>query len=211
MKKNLVFGSLVFVILMFAANSLAGTSSIPNTFVSGQIATAAGVNENFNAVKTAIDDNANNITSNSNNINAKKTSIVKDSTGTIIGTLIGVDKYGILTLMSSKGYLFRVNKDGNLYWYQGSTNYDSADCQGNPYLEAAQSVDWNGVDYLYVPKATAPSFLRMYSNKYLNGSVFCANGGATSPVWRYLAQPNDPDITGVPNSNVSMPITIEFQ
>lgn len=48
---------IVLAVLAYPAYLLAGTVTIPNTFVSGQPAIAAAVNANFTAVKTAVDDN----------------------------------------------------------------------------------------------------------------------------------------------------------
>jgi hypothetical protein len=47
----------VTVIFAFAGVANAGSLNVPNVFVSGEAARAAEVNENFNAVKTEVDDN----------------------------------------------------------------------------------------------------------------------------------------------------------
>ena len=210
MNKNIILVNGVFVLSMYTVTSLAGTVTIPNTFVSGQIARASSINNNFNAIAEAVDDNANNITDNTNNIAAKRIGIVKDSNGSIIGTLLGIDSFGTLTLISSKGYMFRVNQDGNLYWRPSSIEYDSADCAGNPYIDTVQSVDWDGVNYLYVQKGTATTYINTFSYKYSIGST-CNNYGTSNFHYKYLAKPNDPGVTGVNNSSINMPITIDFQ
>lgn len=48
----------ILAILILAVPAYAGTLSIPNTFVSGTSAKASEVNENFDAIDVAVDDNA---------------------------------------------------------------------------------------------------------------------------------------------------------
>ncbi len=55
---NPVYKSLLFVLgTTVATTTIASTATIPNTFVSGEAAIAADVNDNFSALKSAVDDN----------------------------------------------------------------------------------------------------------------------------------------------------------
>lgn len=61
----------VTVIIAFAGPATAASLTIPNTFVSGEAARAAEVNENFTAVKTEVDDNNARIVQNAAEISFK--------------------------------------------------------------------------------------------------------------------------------------------
>jgi len=66
---------------MIAAGSIlmAGSVTIPNTFTAGGIAKASEVNENFSAVKTAVNGNANDISTNSNDIATNENNITTNA------------------------------------------------------------------------------------------------------------------------------------
>jgi len=57
MKMKTQLTNLTILAALFAGTATAGNVTIPNTFTSGTKAVAAQVNDNFNAVKTAVDDN----------------------------------------------------------------------------------------------------------------------------------------------------------
>lgn len=75
MKNNTIRMSLVVSGLILSASVLAGTVTIPNTFSSGDAAVAQEVNDNFSAVKAAVDDNDSSISTNTSNIGTNTSNI----------------------------------------------------------------------------------------------------------------------------------------
>lgn len=72
MKSTAKLMSIASVITIVSGFAWAGDVTIPNEFSSGSPAVASEVNANFNAVKSAVDDNNTRITTNASNINAKQ-------------------------------------------------------------------------------------------------------------------------------------------
>lgn len=70
MKKRtaLIFTTGLIFFSLLASQSWAGDVSIPNTFIAGQPAVAAEVNDNFDAVAAEVNDNASNIVDNADDI-----------------------------------------------------------------------------------------------------------------------------------------------
>ena len=68
------------VFSLMVSQVLAGGVTIPNTFTAGTPAKAAEVNDNFNAVKTSVDDNDARINSNTSNISNHETRITANET-----------------------------------------------------------------------------------------------------------------------------------
>ncbi len=67
--------TILFGLVVASAALMAGSVTIPNTFTANTTAKASEVNENFSAVKTAVDGNAGNITTNATSIATNKSSI----------------------------------------------------------------------------------------------------------------------------------------
>lgn len=61
--KHIIHTALLTLSMTAATAALASSATIPNTFTSGTAAVASDVNDNFTALKTAIDDNDSRITS----------------------------------------------------------------------------------------------------------------------------------------------------
>ena len=77
------------VFSLMVSQVLAGGVTIPNTFTAGTPAKAAEGNDNFNAVKTSVDDNDARINSNTSNISNHETRITANETNKqnrVIGT-----------------------------------------------------------------------------------------------------------------------------
>jgi hypothetical protein len=68
MIKKILFIALVSMLLMSTTTAFAGSVTTLNTFSSGTPAVAAEVNENFSAVKDAVDDNDDRINDNATNL-----------------------------------------------------------------------------------------------------------------------------------------------
>lgn len=185
---------------LLATNVSASTVTIPNTFVSGQTAVAADVNSNFTALKNAVNDNA------------SKIPVVKDSNGIVIGTFHGTQLIGTYntiayTILSSKNYVFNVSSDGSIW---GPLYYTSADCSGQPYVDQPQVVlkKVGTTNYFYSPKSA--SYVNTAMNSILVMTGACnAIAGILPGGYQMLA--NDPAITGVQSSAISVPISIETQ
>lgn len=70
---------LMSLVAIVCNESIAGPLTTPNTFVSGTPAVASEVNENFDAVKAAVDDNDSRITTNSSGISTNSSSIATNA------------------------------------------------------------------------------------------------------------------------------------
>ena len=70
MNKNIIKISTLLLTSLWVSKLLAGSVTIPNTFVSGTAASASEVNANFSAIKAEVDDNDNRITTNAGDISA---------------------------------------------------------------------------------------------------------------------------------------------
>ena len=149
----------IFSGIFFAtATALADTAIIPNTFIAGEPVDAQDLNDNFTAVKAAIDGNA------------SKLPVLKDSNGIIKGTIITMH-YSSITLMSEKSYIYQIESNA------GELNaqyllYASTDCTGTAYTRRIQTVQTDGTNYLYVPKGSSP--LLIETNSILVHSGDCA-------------------------------------
>ena len=58
---------------------MAGSVTVPNTFVGGTSASASEVNANFDAIKAEVDDNDSRITTNTSDINANAANIAANT------------------------------------------------------------------------------------------------------------------------------------
>ena len=188
LKSNVVFVAMFFV----AVSASADTANIPNTFVSGHTAVAQDVNDNFTALKSAIDGNAGRLP------------ILKDADGIIKGTLITYLSVNI-TLMSEKTYIFNVHSlTGefiNNYLY-----FESDDCSGLAYATNSQSVQTDGTRYHYVPKGSPLVSINANSSSM---GYSCDTFDTTVTKQVYPALENDPAITGVESAPLALPFTIE--
>ncbi len=93
---------------LMAAGSMvmAGSVTIPNTFVASQTAKASEVNDNFTAVKTAVNGNANDIATNANDITNNEIDISNKlssvtATGGLSSSLLNND----VTVKRANGYV----------------------------------------------------------------------------------------------------------
>lgn len=81
---NSIFNILAIMLIVIAYPLQASSLSIPNTFSAGSAAVAEEVNGNFDAVKTAVDDNDRRITTNATDISINSSSVSTNTT--VIGT-----------------------------------------------------------------------------------------------------------------------------
>ena len=96
-----------------SASLIAGSVTIPHSFTANTTAKASEVNENFSAVKTAVDDNNNRIKGNTEDIRTNITNIqtnaanIADAITDInaTGGLTGVGSSGSVTVRRADGYI----------------------------------------------------------------------------------------------------------
>ena len=128
--KNVI---LLSVISLFTHSLWAGALTVPNSFSSGTAAVAAEVNDNFTAVKNAVDDNDSRITANETAITALAVPILVDATSTPVGTLLGTDsaaKYWVA--LTTQKFLVRLRADG--FPANETVYFTGTNCTGIPYL-----------------------------------------------------------------------------
>ena len=74
--KNILTYLISVVFVSVTSPAWAGSVTVPNTFVSGTPAKASEVNDNFSAVKSAVNDNDGRITTNTTNISNKQDRVI---------------------------------------------------------------------------------------------------------------------------------------
>ena len=181
---------------LFSVSTQADTAEIPNTFTAGQPAVAQQVNDNFTALKTAIDGNA------------AKLPVLRDGNGAVKGTIITVEN-STITLMSESSYIFEIHSATGELLNQ-ILSYTQADCGGVAYAQSIQTVSPEGAGYLYVPAGTLPVAISQLSSR-LEGSGACYNDSEAQARQAYPTSINVPAITGVENAPLTMPLTIGTQ
>lgn len=205
--KYLIVASLVFV----STTVFAGGVAIPNTFQSGQAAVAAEVNENFTAVADGVNANAAAI------VNAAKSLRVVDGSNADIGAFIAIDQSS-LTLFTDEGYLrsyIEKATGGSVSYGDRFLMYLSPGCTGQVYADTPNGTVYNGVDnqLKYVPRDGQA--VSTVSVSYLNGGwgsppapITCVEGShiGGTPSYMWAAYPNDPAVTGVPNTDYVTPL-----
>lgn len=107
MNKNILKISILIATSLWASQLLAGSVTIPNTFVSGAAASASEVNANFSAIKAEVDDNDSRITTNAGDINANAANIAANTNaiGSIGGIGVLVDGVRVGSLLQYPNYI----------------------------------------------------------------------------------------------------------
>lgn len=91
MNKNIIKISTLMAASLWASQLMAGSVTIPNSFVGGTAASASEVNANFGAIKTEVDDNDNRITTNAGDISANAANIAANTNA--ISGIGGIDVF----------------------------------------------------------------------------------------------------------------------
>jgi hypothetical protein len=142
--------------LILLAASLAGTQAmagsvtIPNTFTEGTTASASEVNANFDAVKSAVDENDTRITTNANDIDSNTANItantdaisasvpqavLKDANNVYIGRVIGMLTSSFPFVLTDEGYRTSIPiARGRVQDVVDGLFYESTNCLGPAYV-----------------------------------------------------------------------------
>lgn len=221
MNKNLLNKSIYLAVTLWSCQLVAGSVTVPNTFVGGSTASASEVNANFDALKTAVDDNdarittntsatsvnASNITANANAISAAVPQVqLKDANGTYVGRVIGMSSIAGPFVLTDQGYRTNIAIGQGSVIEIANILYESASCTGPAYVETRSHIGsvflQEGLDH--AAAYAAGVFLYVHNdatkitiNAYSNPMGLCVLLG---PVDVYPASLNDPIVTGIQNT-----------
>lgn len=213
--------------LLASTAVLADDLTIPSTFQPNTPARAADVNANFDAVETAVDDNAADIAANTTNIAANMMKIQENKDaiaatptssgipvypqGSEVGKLIAPDGSHFL-LISPQGFVFRAHSTRPQIEYlepHRAVFFSEPGCTGNAFIDsralwqdiqgyvfAAQGSTASS-EFYYSPRGDSPVIIGQLIQS-VTGNNICSNWTDTRNVQEVF--PNDPEITGVPNT-----------
>ncbi len=207
---------------IFLGSANADEVTIPNEFQSNTPARASEVNENFSAVKSAVDDNDSRISINTNNISQNKAAILAFSgglsvyaNGLRIGYLMYANGEDQIRVLSSNGYFVSLEFGGEVFTRNGAY-YEGLDCTGQAYTSEGRGSTnsysvyghvtlGNNNQLLYVPKGAIFMTDISVASGSFSGSSCSNNVGTTIDGFTMLL--NDEAVTGVPDSGFAGPIT----
>ena len=203
-------------IVLMGLISTASLAEVPNTFVSGEVATAAKFNENFTSLSDEIDDvkaAVSNLTS-----GAGSSSGGSNSDGSVIAKVNGVDmrvsstQLGVYSIVTPTGKTISVNAEGYPQHY--TLIYESNNCTGQAYFEHYQLDLEKTAGHVFAnPKLSTGisvvfsdgsigyslnnTFTKVnYRSRYFGpGSDSCSSYSGTGIAAKVL--PNEPGITGI--------------
>jgi hypothetical protein len=165
-----------------AGQVLAGSVTIPNSFTSGSAALAAEVNANFDAVKSAVDDNDSRIAALVAQLDTLQTQVdAMDATVTLdslVGaTYCGISHWSILGSVSSNTYSRITTGEGTQTVTFTSTSQASISGSNDEEVELGWS--WNGSDVtsLLTDTQTSGGGIVATINSLTNGVLSMDVGG----------------------------------
>lgn len=144
-KKTLI----LLAISLVGTQAWAGSVTVPNTFVDGATASASEVNANFDAVKTAVNDNDSRITTNTTDINTNAANItdntnaisaavpqavLKDANGVYVGRVIGMPHVSRSFVLTDKGYRTQILIPFGKLLLSHTIVFETTDCTGPAYI-----------------------------------------------------------------------------
>lgn len=183
MNKNFSKTLILVTMSLWGSHLIAGSVTVPNTFTGGTTASAAEVNANFDAVKSAVDDNdvritgnagdiaanAVNITDNTNAINALSSSMPNVYVdGVLVGKLADYPEnnlFSTILITLPTGYLAWFDGSDGLYNASPGASeaheifYLSGNCSGQAYVkkESVMPVAVYGMGQLYANSGVDPN------------------------------------------------------
>lgn len=232
MNKNFSKISILLATSLWGGHLMAGSVTIPNTFVGGATASASEVNANFDAVKTAVDENDNRITTNISDINTNSANItantnsisaavppvqLKDANGAYIGRVIGMEKIYLPSVLTDQGYRTRISLGLGSVIHEVSVFYESVDCTGAAYVDGARYIgslftpgtydlSYSAGLLLYTPNDAQSSKINVQATR--DSSLNCIASGVET-IEGYPAELNDPVMTGIENTAYPVRMVME--
>lgn len=234
MNKNILKKAILIATSLWACQSMAVGFTVPNTFESGTAASAAEVNANFEAIETAIGDNANSINTNVTDINTNTANIaalsgggasavqLKDANGVVVGRLIGTYFFSGFHVLTDLGYRTLLSSsEGDIQAF-ANLHYESSDCSGVGYAlkgSLTNNKDVGGMVFeikpvttpYYVPYNEPLAVITTGSSAYYDSgtdSLICYVSIAADQAG-YIVYPNDPAVTGISNTAYPARMIIE--
>jgi hypothetical protein len=221
------------VLSLLSSASYAGQVIVPNTFVAGSAAKAAEINANFNSLQSEINDNDARISVNASGVTQNAADIASvpvpkpvvafDANGVELGSVFGGNTQ-VISILTAQGYAAEVIASSADITAGDSTGiaFTDTDCGNSggqayagefklymPGTVISASNDFSQSQPLFfVPKpATFVSNITVQSEQGFGGCQ------PTNKVLQNAQEvfPNDPVITGFPNTAIPAPISIEYR
>ena len=205
------------VIALIAAGPALAQTQVPHQFQAGEPARAAEINENFSALESA-----------TNKLSSFPPPLLVEAAGKRLGTLVSAEYFFLV--YTEEGYFFQIFADkntsiwdspGDLFLTNDARVYYATPCDGQGYIPTQKE---NATGYspvpvtqgivfrnqagetFYVPKTAVPAMGRQLDYvRQQDGS--CDFVGSVFN-WTIEILPNDPTITGVPNTPIEPPVRI---
>ena len=164
------------VLLIISALSWAGEVTIPHEFVSGEKAVAAEVNENFDAVEAAVDDNAADITANAGSIVDIDGQL--NGNNVFIGANAGYNNESTDNVVLGNDALFQNTSGMENVVLGANAGGNNTIGQGNIFIGYEAGFNETGSDKLYIDNSdtTTPLIYGDFALDYLsiNGNLMAA-------------------------------------
>ncbi len=226
MNRKLITFVLPFTAI-FWGSANAGDVTIPNAFQSNTPARASEMNENFSAVKSAVDDNDSRISINTSNgiqntddvatntaaISAFSGGLSVYANGMRIGYFLGLTGYysDSVQVLTSSGYFVTIYHSGGVVDSTDYLGYVGVDCSGQAYVRNTRNFEAYGEvtkgynnKSLYLTKGATSTNITLAST---GGDSTCRNYDTPTTYDAFPLLSNDEAVTGVPDSGFTGPIT----
>lgn len=238
MNKNIISTSVLLAASLWASQLLAGSVTIPNTFVSGAAASASEVNANFSAIKDEVDDNDSRTTTNAGDISENSANIAANTNaiggiggigvlvdGVRVGSLLQYPNYigSTFTTLLSSNYVVVLSGLGEGPYPQSNGGvgheivYLAGGCTGPAYVkgDSVEASTSFGMGQIYANQGLSP--LTYYyiptgaTTETLTYNSKDAGFGCvteSATVDLYETFPNDSNVTGVTGAGLIGAITL---
>lgn len=227
----------IFALILLVLGQSALAVTIPNTFTAGTPAKAAEVNQNFSAIKSAIDANTSDIAAlatEQTSLDSRVTTLEgvqaapslkvrAKSNNALLGYVINATSTIEVSAVTPQGYVVMLHDTG-IYSYPFSLKFSGANCTGTAYAEFQMSGNGpmnngfmgNSLGYVFegswsIGKNAAINVANpaLSGVSYMNG-YSCVNSSWTGIGSYYAAVANDPAVTGVPSGILASNYKLTF-